>query len=403
MRLAATRSSITSSRAATVPPTVAPPIMGKADVLSIWSRPAPIDYGQARAGPEIVARKQRLLDAMRKLDVFPHIFPKSYFDKMVEVIPNKAAVRRWTAIPVLYDLDARLRMMKEFGDYQQILTLSMPAIEFVAPAASSPELARLANDGMHDICAKHPNEFPGFVASVPMNNVKASLDEMTRAIEKLGARGIQIFTNVNGRPLDDPEFLPIFEKMAGYDLPIWMHPTRPAGFADYPTEKQSKFDIWWVFGWPYETSAAMARMVFSGFFDKWPNLKIITHHLGAMAPFLEARIRLGLEQLGTRELAEPHYPKLVADMKAKGRSPVDYFKMFYGDTAINGWAPGIRVGLEFFGCDHVMFGTDCPFDPEGGPLFIRELIKAIDSLDLSEEERTKIYHANTVRMLKLKG
>jgi predicted TIM-barrel fold metal-dependent hydrolase len=338
---------------------------------------------------------------MRKLDVFPHIFPRSYFDKMVEVIPIKAAVRRWTAIPVLYDLDARLNMMKEFGDYQQILTLSMPAIEFVAPAEKSPELARLANDGMHDICAKHPNEFPGFVASVPMNNVKATLDEMTRAIEKLGARGIQIFTNVNGRPLDDPEFLPIFEKMADYDLPIWMHPTRPAGFADYPGEKQSKFDIWWVFGWPYETSAAMARMVFSGFFDKWPNLKIITHHLGAMAPFLEARIRLGLEQLGTRELAEPHYPKLVADMKAKGRNPVDYFKMFYGDNAINGWAPGIRLGLDFFGCDHVMFGTDCPFDPEGGPLFIRELIKAIDSLNLSEEERTKIYHSNTVRMLKL--
>ncbi len=339
---------------------------------------------------------------MRKLDVFPHIFPKAYFDKMVEVIPNKAAVRRWTAIPVLFDLDARLRMMKEFGDYQQILTLSMPAIEFVAGPEKSPELARLANDGMHDICAKHPNEFPAFVASVPMNNVKATLDEMTRAIEKLGARGIQIFTNVNGRPLDDPEFEPIFAKMADYDLPIWMHPTRPAGFADYPGEKQSKFDIWWVFGWPYETSAAMARMVFSGFFDRWPNLKIITHHLGAMAPFLEARIRFGLEQLGTRELSEPHYAKIVADMKAKGRSPVDYFKMFYGDTAINGWAPGIRFGLDFFGCDHVMFGTDCPFDPEGGPLFIRELIKAIDSLKLSEEERDKIYHANTVRMLKLK-
>jgi predicted TIM-barrel fold metal-dependent hydrolase len=225
---------------------------------------------------------------------------------------------------------------------------------------------------------------------------------MTRAIEKLGARGIQIFTNVNGRPLDDPEFAPIFEKMHSYDLPIWMHPTRPASHADYPTETSSKFDIWWVFGWPYETSAAMARMVFSGFFDRWPNLKIITHHLGAMAPFLEARIRLGLEQLGTREAAEPHYPKIVADMKAKGRSPVDYFKMFYADTAINGWAPGIKLGTEFFGCDHVMFGTDCPFDPEGGPLFIREIIKAIDSLQFSEEERDKLYHGNGERLLRLK-
>jgi predicted TIM-barrel fold metal-dependent hydrolase len=206
---------------------------------------------------------------MQKIDIFPHIFPKSYFDKMLEIIPNKAAIRRWTAIPVLFDLDARLRMMEEFGpDYQQILTLSMPAVEFVAPADKSPELARIANDGMAEIVAKHPKRFPAFVASVPMNNVKATLEEITRAVEKLGARGIQIFTNVNGRPLDDPELALIFEKMHSYDLPLWMHPTRPAGHADYPTETKSKYDIWWVFGWPYETSAAMARMVFSGFFDR---------------------------------------------------------------------------------------------------------------------------------------
>ena len=211
---------------------------------------------------------------MKKIDIFPHIFPKPFFDTMVEVIPNKAAVRRWLNIPVLYDLDARLRLMEEFGpDYQQILTLSMPAIEYMAPPDKSPDLAKLANDGMAEIVAKHRNRFPAFAASVPMNNVKAALAEIERAIEKLDARGIQIMTNVNGRPLDDPEFAPIFQKMHDYDLPIWMHPTRPQKFADYPGESGSKFDIWWCFGWPYETSAAMARMVFSGFFDRWPNLK----------------------------------------------------------------------------------------------------------------------------------
>ncbi len=220
-----------------------------------------------------------------KIDIFPHIFPKAYFDKMVEVIPNKDTIRRWTNIPVLFDLDARLRMMERWPDYQQILTLSMPAIEFVAPAERSPELARLANDGMAEICAKYPKQFPGWVASVPMNNVKASIVEIERAVEKLGARGIQIFTNVSGRPLDDPEFAPIFARLHDYDLPIWMHPTRPHTHSDYKSEDKSKFDIWWVFGWPYETSAAMARMVFSGFFDRWPNLKIITHHLGAMVPY----------------------------------------------------------------------------------------------------------------------
>jgi len=339
---------------------------------------------------------------MKKIDIFPHIFPKAYFDKMVEIIPNKATIRRWTNIPVLYELERRLAMMDEFGpDYQQILTLSMPAVEYVAPVDKSPDLAKLANDGMAEIVAKYPQKFPAFAASVPMNNVKATLEEITRAVEKLGAKGIQIFTNVNGRPLDDPEFAPIFEKLHSYDLPIWMHPTRPQKFADYPTETGSKYDIWWVFGWPYETSAAMARMVFSGYFDKWPKLQIITHHLGAMVPFLEARVGLGLDQLGTREGAEEGYAKIIEAMKKKGRRPVDYFRMFYADTAINGSASGTRCGLDFFGREHVLFGTDCPFDPEGGPLFIRDIIKMLDHLGLAAKDLEMIYEGNAKRMLKL--
>jgi predicted TIM-barrel fold metal-dependent hydrolase len=338
---------------------------------------------------------------MKKLDIFPHIFPKPYFDKMVEIIPNKDAIRRWTNIPILFDLDARLKMMDKFEQYQQVLTLSMPAVEYVTPADKSPALARLANDGMHDICAKYPDRFPAWVASLPMNNVKACVEEITRAVEKMGAKGIQIFTNVNGRPLDDPEFSPIFAKMADYDLPIWMHPTRPQKFADYPTETSSKFDIWWVFGWPYETSAAMARMVFSGFFDRWPNLKIITHHMGAMVPFLEARVGMGLDQLGSREGAEENYRKIIADMKAKGKRPVDYFRGFYADTAINGSKSGMQCGLDFFGIDHCLFGTDCPFDPEGGPMFIREIIKSIDAMGLSAKDREQLYEGNAKRMLKI--
>ena len=339
---------------------------------------------------------------MKKIDIFPHIFPRSFFDKMVEVAPDKGAIKRWLHIPVLYDLDARLRMMDEFGrDYQQILTLSMPALETVAPPDQSPALARLANDGMADICRRYPERFPGWVASLPMNNVAASVEEMTRTIEKMGARGIQIFTNVNGRPLDDPEFTPIFERMHAYDLPIWMHPTRGAGHADYPAaEKKSRYEIWWLFGWPYETSAAMARMVFSGFLDRWPGLKIITHHMGAMVPYLEARVGLGMDQLGSRT-ADEDYTKILREMNARGRRPVDYFRMFYGDTSVNGSAPAIRCGLDFFGFDHSLFGTDCPFDPEGGPQFIRETIRAIGSLQLPAADAEKLYCGNAQRMLRL--
>jgi predicted TIM-barrel fold metal-dependent hydrolase len=338
-----------------------------------------------------------------KLDVFPHIFPLPYFERMQAIAqanaPLAGQIKRWLNIPVLWDLDARIRMMRRFPGYQQVLTLSLPAIEFLAAPQEAPALARIANDGMAEICAKHPDLFPAFVASLPMNNVPAAIAEMDRAIGQLGAKGVQIFTNVNGRPLDEPEFYPLFERMVvAHDLPIWVHPTRTAKFADYPTESKSKYEIWWAFGWPYETSAFMARMVFSGMFDKLPKLRIITHHLGAMAPFFDKRIGYGLDQLGSRT-SDEDYGQLLKSMRKR---PVDYFRMFYGDTSVNGSASAIRCGLDFFGIRHVLFGTDCPFDPQGGPLFIRESIKAIDSLKLEPGDRRRLYFGNAIQMLRLK-
>ena len=93
---------------------------------------------------------------------------------------------------------------------------------------------------------------------------------------------------------------------------------------------------------------------------------------------------------------------VVANMKKKGRRPVDYFRMFFADTAINGSRSGTRCGIDFFGCEHVLFGTDCPFDPQGGPLFIRDIIKVLDEIDITESERRQIYQLNAERMLKLK-
>jgi predicted TIM-barrel fold metal-dependent hydrolase len=141
----------------------------------------------------------------------------------------------------------------------------------------------------------------------------------------------------------------------------------------------------------------MARIVFSGMLQKLPDLKIVTHHLGAMAPYFEARIGLGMDQMGARTSDEDY----GALLKRLGKRPLDYFRMFYGDTAVNGSAPAIRCGLEFFGADRVLFGTDCPFDPEGGPVFIRESIRAIDSLNLAQPVRNKVYYGNALRMLRL--
>ena len=138
--------------------------------------------------------------------------------------------KRVREIPVLADLELRFRMMDQFADYQQVLTLASPPLEVFGDPQSSPELARIANDGMAELVAKHPDRFPAFVASLPMNNIDACLAELDRAVLDLKARGVQVFSNVNGRPLDEPEFRPLFEKMAAHDLPIWLHPARPASF-----------------------------------------------------------------------------------------------------------------------------------------------------------------------------
>jgi predicted TIM-barrel fold metal-dependent hydrolase len=337
-----------------------------------------------------------------KIDLFNHIFPRKFFDKMLAVAPQHGDMgKRVRNIPVLVDLDLRMRQMDEFGAYKQILSLASPPLEVIASPAVTPELARLGNDGMAELVAKHPDRFAGFTASLPMNNIDATLAETQRVVKDLNACGVQIFTNVNGRPLDEPEFFPLFEAMAKHDLPIWLHPGRGANFPDYPTEKKSKYEIWWTFGWPYETSTCMARMVFSGILDKLPKLKVITHHMGAMIPYFEGRVGPGWDQLGART-SDEDYTKIVKAMNAKGRRPIDYFRMFYADTALFGSVSGTQCGLDFFGVDKVVFASDSPFDPEKGPMYIRETIKIIDNLGLSAADKEKIYRGNAERLMNRK-
>ena len=324
--------------------------------------------------------------------------PPAYFERMTAISARGAYMqKRVREIPAMVDLDVRFRMMDQFGDYVQVLSLAAPPIEALAPPADSPALARLANDTMAETVARHPDRFPGFIASVPMNNVDAALQEIDRALTDLKAAGIQIFTNVNGRPLDDPEFAPIFERMARAERPIWLHPTRTAKFADYATEQTSKFELWWAFGWPYETSIAMARIAFAGYYDRFPNLHIITHHMGGMIPYFAGRIGPGLDQLGVRTDDED----LTVHLKRLKKRPFDYFKMFLADTALFGARDAMTCGLAFFGADQVVFASDFPFDPEKGTFNIRETIRDIDSLDISDTDRKKIYEGNARRLLRM--
>ena len=334
-----------------------------------------------------------------KIDIFNHIFPKKFFDKMVEVAPNGADMhKRVRNIPCIVDLDERFRIMDQFDDYCQVICLPSPPIEVFGAPPLSTELAKIGNDGMAELVRKYPDRFPAFIASLPMNDPDGLLAEARRAITELGAVGVQIFSNVLGRPLDKPETMPLFDLMAELDYPVWLHPARGADFPDYKGEKKSHYEIWWTFGWPYETSAAMAHLVFSGLFDRHPNIKIITHHLGAMIPYFEGRVGHGWDQLGTRT-SDEDYTFLLKKLKKR---PFDYFHMFYADTAVFGAKEATVCGLKFFGAEKTLFASDSPFDPEKGSAYIRWTIEIIDGLDITPQERKAIYEGNARKLLKLK-
>ena len=334
-----------------------------------------------------------------KIDAFTHIFPQRYWDRMLEVLPRGRDMhKRVRAIPSIVDLDMRFRLMDEFGDdYRQILTIGSPPIEVFGSPALAADMARIANDGMAELVARYPGRFAGFAASLPMNDIPGALLEARRAIGELGAWGVQVFTNINGRPLYTQETLPLFDLMARYDLPIWLHPARGAEVADYLGERKSHYEIWWTLGWPYETSVAMAHMVFGGLFDRHPGFKVITHHMGGMIPYFEGRVGPGWDQLGTRTSDEDYRP-LVAAMNAKGRRPLDYFRLFYVDTALFGALEATRCGLAFFGTERTVFASDSPFDPEGGSAYIRSTLKVIEQLGLSPAQRHAIYEGNLRRL-----
>jgi aminocarboxymuconate-semialdehyde decarboxylase len=320
---------------------------------------------------------------------------------MTRVLPDGRDMnKRVRAIPSIVQLDARFRIMDEFGDdYRQILTLGSPPIESFQ-GANTAEMACIANDGLAELVSRHPERFTGFAASLPMNHIDAACAEAVRAIEQLGALGVQVFTNINGRPLYRRDALPLFDLMAKYDLPMWMHPARGAEFPDYVGEEKSHYEIWWTLGWPYETSVAMAHMVFGGLFDRYPAFKLITHHMGGMIPYFEGRVGPGWDQLGTRT-SDEDYVSLLDKMKSKGKRPVDYFRNFYADTALFGAHEATKCGLRFFGAEHTLFASDAPFDPEGGRAYIRYTLEILERLDLSPFERHAIYEGNIRRMCRL--
>ena len=335
------------------------------------------------------------------IDAFTHILPPEYAARLNALGDTPAArnIRtRISAIPALVDLDLRLRQLEEFGDdYRQVISLPAPPLEDVGDAALGVELARIANEGLAGLVEQRPERFAQWVAALPLADVDDAINEARRAVRELGAAGVQIYTSVRGEAWDHPRWTAFFDAMAELDAMIWVHPARNASWADYPTEDRSRYEIWWTLGWPHDTALFMARLVFSGLFDRVPEIKILTHHGGGTIPHLQGRLAGGWDQLGARTPPEER-----ADVEAQlQRRPVDYFRMFYADTALFGAPQSIATALDFFGDERVLFASDSPFDPEKGPGYIRSTIADLEGLDLPEQTLQRIFSGNAKRLLRI--
>jgi len=329
-----------------------------------------------------------------KIDAYSHISPPRYTEVLRKDHPGFYNNMLGPAVP-LYDMDQRFRIMDTYEGIKQVLTIGpVPSLESFADPQQSVELAKLANDEMAELILKYRDRFLAAIALLPMNNIEAALKETDRTITELGFRGIYVHSNINGKPLDSPEFLPLFEKMAKYNLPIYIHPWRSDEFADYQTENVSKYGIASTFGWPYETTAAMTRLVFSGILEKYPNLKVVTHHCGGMVPYYEQRI-IQHYDLHERNPRAEYFQDLT-------KAPIEYYKMFYNDTAIHGNTPALMLAYHFWGADHIMFGADMPLgDYYFGNRSYRQTINAIEAMDITDDEKNKIFVDNAVNLLRI--
>ena len=281
------------------------------------------------------------------------------------------------------DPEVRLALMEKYGVDTQALTQTAPVIVDCSPEEAA-EICRISNDDNFALCKAYPKKFVN-IGMVSLLDVKSALTEIDRGVQELDFRALTIGSNAGGKGLDFPEFYPFWDKAVKTDLPVFIHPVQ---WKDYPlvdTEKGWRNML--VLGWPFDTSQAAWRLVLGGIIDRYPTLKIVLHHYGAMLPFfarrIEQNIRLTLKDRLPRDIHE-------------------YWGNFYGDTALDGSVASYPCGYAFFGPDRSVFGTDYPFGAEDGEDFYRMNLAGVRAMNIPPEAMDKILGGNAQKLLKIK-
>jgi uncharacterized protein len=314
------------------------------------------------------------------IDVFNHFYPKEYLDALPRPLPEQVT---WISSTMrgIDDLEYRLSQMDRFGIDTQVLSLPLPTLDDLSsvPVQEFNRITKAGSDGIARIAEKSHGRFKG-IATISLLDVGSATDELERAVQDLGLLGVQILSNVRGKPLDLPEFEPFYAKVSQLGCGLWVHPANIRKIYDWMNDE---FNMNMMMGWGIDTALAMFRIFRGGVLERHPDLKIIPHHMGTLVPLMAGRINGFVMGQGKNGLPP-------APLK---KSPMEYMKMFYVDTAEGMWKPAMILAHSFFGSSHMLFGTDYPWGDTP------KILENVKTLGIPEEEKNMILGGNALKLL----
>jgi predicted TIM-barrel fold metal-dependent hydrolase len=314
------------------------------------------------------------------IDVFNHFYPKEYLEALPKAMPSEVTHISST-LRGITDLQYRLSLMDKYGVDMQILSLPLPTLDDLDVAIETlKKITRAANDGISRTAEQSHGRFAG-IATVSLLDVGEAIDELERSVRDLGLLGVQVLSNVRGKPLDSPEFEPFYGKLCQLGGAMWIHPAYMRETYDWMNE----YNLNMMMGWGIETALAMFRIFRGGVLERHPDLKIITHHLGTLIPLMAGRINGFV--MGQGKNGVPPAP-----LK---KTPMEYMKMFYVDTAEGMWKPAMVLAQGFYGSEHMLFGTDLPWGDTP------RIIENVKGLSIPEQEKRMILGENAIKLLKI--